>query len=203
MSNYKRFLNTIIISSIVFLLQSCTSSGPATSFYSLFAHPSPEKVSFNNKGTTIGIAPVTLPEYLDNPSVISLTETQRVKILGYHAWAGSFKESINRVLADDISNILNLDAVWSFPWDNRIRPDYQIRIVFDELAGKQGDKVRLKAKWTVLNKKGNTAVLVGSKNIEQATNSKSADDYVAAINRTLNELSLSIAKQLAARLSES
>lgn len=200
MNNYRRLFHIIFIGLIVFFMKGCASSGPATAFYSLFANRSPEKIDFENKKISIGIGPIVLPEYLDNPSIISLTETQRVKILGYHAWAGSFRESINRVLADDISNILNVDAVWSFPWDNRVRPDYQIRIVFDELAGRQGDKVRLSAKWTVLNKKGDTVILVGSKNIERATASGSVDDYVAAINQTLSSLSLSVAKQLAADL---
>ncbi len=186
----------LVLLSLLCGLASCASSGPATRFYSLFADSSIEPVEHSLGKISIGVGPVILPDYIENPSVVSLTSSQQVRVSGYHAWAGNLKESMTRVLADDISGALNLDAVWGFPWDNRVRPDYQIRVVIEQFDGVRGGQVNLRAKWTLLNKSADKVLSVGSVSLSEASVGRGIDNYVATLNRLLNRLSLSIVEKL-------
>ncbi len=186
----------LVLLSVVVGLTSCASSGPATRYYSLFADSSVKSIEHSLSNISIGVGPVILPDYIEDPSVVSLTSGQQVRVSGYHAWAGNLKESMTRVLADDISGALSLDAVWGFPWDNRVRPDYQIRVVVEQFDGVRGGQVNLRAKWTLLNKSADKVLSVGSVSLSEVSAGGGIDNYVAALNRLLNRLSMSIAEKL-------
>ncbi len=187
-----------LIAAVLVAINGCASSGPATRFYSLFAERDITPIEHQLEDVSIGIGPIVLPDYLDNPSVVSVTRSQRVRIAGYHAWAGSLKESMTRVLADNVSQSLTLDGVWGFPWDNRTRPDYQVRIVVEQFDGVRGGEVQLRAKWTVLNKKADKVLKLGAANLSEKLSSDDVDGYVAGLNRLLNGLSGSITESLSA-----
>lgn len=192
----KKIRLSVVLLSVVFGLAACASSGPATRYYSLFADSSIESVEHSLGNISIGVGPVILPDYIEDPSVVSLTSGQQVRVSGYHAWAGNLKESMTRVLADDISGALKLDAVWGFPWDNRVRPDYQIRVVVEQFDGVRGGQVNLRAKWTLLNKSADKVLSVGSVSLSEASAGSGIDSYVSALNRLLNRLSMTIAEKL-------
>lgn len=191
-------LRLACLSCAFILLSSCVSSGPATSYYSLFSSAGEKQAIVNDPDLSVGVGPITLPEYLENPAIVSLTDTQRVRVAGYHAWAGNFTDSVTRVLADDLSSALGLRRVWAFPWDSRIRPDMQVRVVFDEFAGIRGGEIRLSAKWTLLSANATKIELIEHVDLKETSNTESVDDYVATLNALLNRLSLSIARRIEA-----
>ena len=186
-------------------LTACISSGPATKYYSLFVDPNlVNRVSTTglSQDTSLGIGPVYIPEYLNNPAIVSLTESQQVRIAGYDAWAGSLKEAMTRVLADHVSQATGLDNIWGFPWDNRVRPQYQVRIVVEEFAGQRNGVVKLNAKWTLLNQYGDEVLLVSAERLSENAQGADANAYVAALNTLLNRLASSIAEKAIVRLAE-
>ncbi|MFL0811420.1 MAG: PqiC family protein [Agarilytica sp.] len=178
------------------ILTACASSGPATSFYTLYSDTNIAAVKEETAKISIGIGPIVLPDYLENPSVVTQSNSNKLSVLGYHAWAGSLNEAMSRVLADDVSSALNLDSVWSFPWDNRIRPQYQIRVVVDQFDGKRGGEVSLRVKWTLLNEAGDKLLALRKVEMKKNTGTKSVEDYVATMNALLNELSVTIVNEL-------
>lgn len=184
------------------LLNACVSSGPATTYYSLFPHKAPPQVQLKNSDISLGVGPLTIPEYLDNPSIVSLTNSQRIRVAGYHAWAGDIKESMTRVLAANISASLQEKDVWAFPWDNRVRPRYQLRMVFDEFAGELGGEVELRARWTLLDLRSSEVLYLGSASFTENSLSDDMDGYVAVLNRLLNSFSSKVAGELAARMNK-
>lgn len=194
-------MNNVFISALmslcILLTVSCTSSGPATSYYSLFASKSIERVHLNSSEISIGVGPILLPEYLENPAVVSLSRSQIVRVSGYHAWAGDLKDAMSRVIAQEVSTALSADKVWAFPWDNRVRPQYQIRIVFEEFSGIRGGQVSLRAKWSLLNQRGDTVLLFATEQFSSNTSSESVDTYVAELNQLLNQFSLRVAEESA------
>lgn len=182
------------------LLGACSSSGPATRYYSLFPAQSltaSAKVPINISQTaSIGVGPVLLPDFLENPSIIGLTDSTQVKVYSYHAWAGDLKESMIRVLAEDLSQQWQWNAVWGFPWDNRVRPDYQLRLVVDNFAGVRGGSVQLSFKWTLLNKKADKILLMGKERLIGATTDDSVENYISVMNQLINDASAAIAPKV-------
>lgn len=176
----------------------CASSGPQTTFYSLFAksYSPSETTEISKPGFSLGVGPVVFPDYIDNPSIVSVTSGQRVRVSGYHAWSGDFNRAFTRVLADDISSLTNVDRVWGFPWDNRVRPEYQARVVVEEFSGIRGGEIVLNVKWTLLNKTADKVLLVGKERLTQSTATDSIGDYVVALNQLTNALSLVMAEKI-------
>ncbi len=198
--SFKSLIAVILVST----LTACSSSGPATSYYSLFPNKEASQTQFplQHPASTIslGVGPVVLPDYIDYPSVVALTSSAKVKVYGYHAWAGDLDESINRVLVENISNHLQLDSVWRFPWDNRVRPKYQLRIVIESFAGIRGQSLDLVLKWTLLNKSADTLLDMGKEKLVMPLADSSVDAYVQTMNEALNQVSTTIAEKISTQL---
>jgi len=189
-------LKYTLFSVAIALLAGCISSGPKTQYYSLFATVQGEavgKYSLAQQAHTFGIGPVLLPEYLDNPSVISLDSTHQLRVSGYNAWAGDLESSIARVLSTDLARLWDIDGVWAFPWDSRARPDYQVRLVLGKFDGARGGEVQLMARWQVFDQLEREQVYVGNASFKSVSNDESVDAYVSVLNSLLGQLAEAIA----------
>nr|MBX2857529.1 PqiC family protein [Cellvibrionaceae bacterium] len=96
-------------------------------------------------------------------------------------------------LADNLAQYWVLDKVSAFPWDNRARPAYQLRLVFEEFGGRRGGEVHLRVFWTLLSQQGDKVYLAKRSALLATTAQSSAESYVAALNQLLNQLSYELA----------
>lgn len=175
----------------------CTSSGPKTTFYSLFPKAEqPGQFALNQSTISVGVGPVSMPEFLDNLGIVSTSGNQVVRVSGYHAWAGDLKSSITRVIALDLSRHFDIDDVWPFPWDTRTRPDVQLRISIDEFYGRRGGDVTLSARWVLLTKRARKELGVDRITLTRTTANDSVETYVAALNDVLGEFTQRMAAQV-------
>jgi len=184
---------------ILFIIFSLTisacSSTPNTEYYSLLAQTKDhQNISSNNtdQNNSIGIGPLVIPDMLNNFGIISIKNGNQLSLAIYDLWAGNLKNNITQVLADNISSQLDNERVWPFPWDNRNRPKLQVRIILERFMGELGGQVTLQAKWTLLDEYGRKELQTNKSAFSQATTSDSYADYVAALNRTLHQLSQEI-----------
>lgn len=190
-------MNKVSVFSIICIvaacLSACSSSGPATSFYAL---SSPHQISSDIESGAIGVVPVVLPEYLDNIAIVSRENRVSLNVSGRHAWAESLDKGFNRVLAANLSYFLEQGVV-SFPWDQRDRPQKQLRVVIEAFDGVRGGEVNLTASWSVFDIAEKSVVGKGRIHLQSET---SSGDYLAYIN-ALNTLAEQFAEQLASKLS--
>jgi len=193
---------SIIFISLIVLICAACSSVPTTQYYTLVAD---DKIDITENQSrpkilkandSIGIGPLVIPNSLENFSVISTENNNNMVINPYHLWAGNLKANINQVLADNISRSLSIDNVWAFPWDNRNRPKLQVRIVFEQFVGERGKSVTLQSKWTLLDDYGKKEIKTEKTVITESLQSTSYLEYVQALNKSLNKLSLLIAKEI-------
>lgn len=183
--------------SVVFLA-GCVSTGPQTQYFSLFAI-TPEaapSLAPASAQISLGVGPVSLPEFMENPAVVSTTASQQVRVSGRYAWAGELKDSMARVMAANLSEALQTDNVWQFPWDTRARPSYQLRVVFSEFNGERGGDVKLAANWLLIDTSENSPVLVRSLRLTTTTADEAIDTYVTALNTLLNQFSKTLADEV-------
>lgn len=192
-----QMLKTFCIICCALLLNACMSGGPATKYYALFSdknvQPLPEGIT---NIASIGVGPIVLPDFLENPSIVSVSSSQRVVVSGYHVWAGDLKDGISRVLSDNLGAYYESSNVWAFPWDVRTRPQYQVRVEFLDLSGERGKSVQLKAKWSLIDSKADSLVALGQVSFSEKTSDESYDEYVGAVNRNLHQLSLALAEKV-------
>lgn len=140
---------------VMVLLSVCAGCGttPPSRFYLLEA----VEPDTRNDGTGqphIGIRRVEIPEYLGRNEIVFRKGDAEVELAPLHRWAEPLRDSVPRVLAENISTLLNTERISVYPWTGGAPPDYEVavRIVrFD--AGDDG-LVRLVAHWQVARNPG-------------------------------------------------
>ncbi len=188
----------IVTLGILVLLTTSCSSVPETQYYTLVAENNVSRLtpSTNNKAVNIGIGPLVIPNILDNFSIISIEKNNQISLSAYHLWGGNLKDNINQVLADNISNHLGINGVWPFPWDNRNRPELQVRIVFERFIGERGKNIILQAKWTILTDNGRKELMTHKYQNNKPLQDDSYLTYVKSLNEALNDFALEISQKL-------
>lgn len=179
------------------LLTGCATSQP-THYYDLAALPAPV-VGGVNRAVRLGIGPVTLPQVLDQPGVVSRIGVTGVQVASFHIWAGDLEPAFTRTLAASVAQQLQLEQVWPAPWDNRFRPEYQVRVFVERFSGTLNGAVELQLTWSLLGDEGQR--LITTKRYHgQRTSQGGYAGYVDSLNQLLGEFSQHVANELSGRL---
>ncbi|WP_018013539.1 PqiC family protein [Teredinibacter turnerae] len=186
-----------LVAGLLLSFSGCGVSGPKTQYYSLFPGvEANQETRLEGDDLSFGVGPIILPEYLQQTSIVSRNAGQQLTVSGVNAWGGDLNATLSRVLATNLSTLWQQDDVWAFPWDTRARPNYQIRIVFEDFSGVRGGKVTLKARWLLLGNKGKQQLAVGLQELSESTSSNSAEAYVSVLDNLLKRFSVNLSKQI-------
>lgn len=186
----------------------CSNTAP-TRFYVLSAMPE-RAAAEPGKGTAIGIGPITLPQYLNRPQIVTRIGGNQLNVAEFDQWGGDLNDNITRALAANLSNLLETDRVSLYPWKDEAPIDYQVTI--DVLSFEQdvdGSSL-LTAYWSIIDPKSGKARLMrrsvyrdtsdtarpdtaGSAGAILGQGARPYDGIVAAMSRNLEALSRDIA----------
>jgi len=174
------------------LLAGCGRS-PQTTFYTLtplVAEATAPKVP----GPSIAIASVTLPELVDRPQLVVPAAGTRVTILETQRWAEPLKSALPRLLADNISRLMNSDRVSAYPQHAANSAEYRLFVDIQrfELAG---STVVVDALWEIRSAKGAKPVTGRSKLVEPV-GSADYEAVVAGYSRAVATLSKEMVQSL-------
>ncbi|PID45684.1 MAG: hypothetical protein CSB47_07790 [Proteobacteria bacterium] len=191
---------TLILAS---LLSACSTLGNndeglgGTRFYSLTPlalSSSKPTIQANNPSLRIGVGPIGLSRLLRRPQIITRKSATEVAMAEKHQWGGILKEDLSRVLTDNFSAILGTENVEKYPWKLSFKPKYSVRIDIDQLDGKLGQNVTLKARWRLL--RGREEIAVRNSTITSKVSGSDYNAYVAAQSQALLQLTQEIARHM-------
>ncbi|MDI3324471.1 PqiC family protein [Pontibacterium granulatum] len=186
-------LRTVILGVLALGMIGCAAQ-PPTHYYDLTAVSAPAKQRLP-QSVSLGIGPVTLPELLDQPGVVSRKGDTVVNVATYHIWAGELEPAFTRVLAENVARRLEHDRVWPSPWDNRFRPEYQVRIFVDRFSGEVNGEVVLNLTWSLLGDYGQE--LIRTQRYRGTVIAEGGyHGYVNALNQLLAAFSEQLASEL-------
>ena len=187
-------LAVMTLSVYLISLGGCTTT-PPTNFYILTPLPSAESLgpaTVAAGGPSIGIGPVTLPQYLDRPQIVTRASRARLNLGEFDQWAAPLKDIVASVLAENLSMLMSTDHIAVYPWPRSTTIDYQIMVDVTRFDGEMGGEVLLLARWSIVGKDGKEWVKKKSRFSQPA----GAPDYeatVTAMSRALERLSRDIA----------
>ena len=193
------FVNSIIIIVLITLI-GCASTEPSR-FYmlqSLAGKDIIQKSPATACHVSIGIGPVEIPDYLDRPQIVTRSGPNEMKFAEFDRWAGSLRDNIASVLAENLSLMLSTDEVFLYPWNPALDIDYGINVNILHLDSIPGDHVTLKALWTVSGRKENKELITRVSDIKEKLNASGYNAIVDAISRTFVILSAEIATEIRA-----
>ena len=181
-------------SCIALLLGACAAS-PPVQFYVLDTVP---RTSGNtDSDVTIGLGPMSFPDYLKRPQIVTRTAGSEMIIDEFQRWAEPVDRSFIRILAANVDDMLESAVVVVFPYSMNIRIDMRvIGRVFRFDTDTAGLAV-LDVQWAAGDGTDNSIVEPRRSHYEaRATDLQDYDAIVMALNETLDAFSRDVAAAL-------
>lgn len=185
-------MRRILAAALLLVIAGCSQS-PPTEFYTLSGMQLPPG-GLSAPRTVVGIGPVTLPDYLDRPQIVTRASGNRVILASFHAWVEPVDGMFTRVLVGNISSLLATDNVVTLPQRRPMPLDYQVEVDVTRFDADLSGRAVLDARWRVFGKDGDRLVEEGRSTIvEPVAEPGSYEAIVAAMSKALARMSSTIA----------
>lgn len=142
----RRRTAALVLAAVAWL--AACASAPPEHFYRLGGAPV-AALSQPGAGPAIAIGPVTLPELVDRPQMVTLAGGSRVDISETHRWAEPLKLAIGRVVAGELSTALGLPLVYAHPQVGGAEAALRITINVQRFDAEPGRGVSDELLWSV------------------------------------------------------
>jgi uncharacterized lipoprotein YmbA len=177
-------------------LAGCAAS-PPSSFYKLSALTESQQPVMDNRNErcpSIGIGPVTIPVYLDRSQIVTLLSQNKIQLAEFHQWSEPLKDSIARVLAENMAKLICTEYVATFPWQGNRPVQFWISVDINHFEGTLGKKVQLSALWIIHQGEDKRVVMTEAFASREVLEGESYETMVSAMSNLLEALSRDIAK---------
>src|SRR5262245_20030397 len=101
-------------------------------------------------GTTLGVGPIHVAEYLDRPAITVRVEPTEGERISVDRWAEPLDSMVARVIAEDLHARFEGGQLVAFPWYPNDAPHVQVRMWLNRLE-RSGDRARVAATWELLD----------------------------------------------------
>lgn len=162
-----------------------------TRLYLLEALPPP--VAAQAGAPSIGVGPVSLPEYADRPQLVTRSGDNEIELAPFARWAAPLREQVARSLAENLSALLDVEQVAVFPWRNPGAIDYQVIVEIHRFDADAAGNALLGARWRVHRKGRVEPVASGRSEYTDPMGAQGNGRFAAAQSRSLQGLSGEIA----------
>ncbi len=145
-TNIKILLTLIVL----FTLNGCMGS----SSYYVLSQPTQPTVTYANKGRTIGVQKVTVPEYLYKRDLAVAKSSNEITLLSGAVWGEDLDAGLTRRLISFLQKKFNQPSIYAYPWGLDREPNMKVNLHVTRFIA-QGDKVYLDANWDVIQSSTN------------------------------------------------
>jgi uncharacterized lipoprotein YmbA len=177
---------------VLFLASGCAQTQP-TRFYTLSAlQPGAGEASAD--GPAIGLEPVILPDYLDRPQIVTRAGPNRMMLADFDVWVEPLSGMFTRVLAQNLSVLLETEDVVILPELRDVRFDHHVQATVTQFDIDENGQAVLDALWAVYGRDGRRLVRQDrSRLMETVAEPGDHAAIAAAMSRALEGLSRDIA----------
>ena len=199
----KLFSPVLAIVIVGLLLVACTATKPSR-FYTLSSLPDDGAAATGAASSelAIGVGPISLPNYLDRPEMVTRTTPNEFQLAEFDRWGESLGNVFPRVMAENLSVLLATDQVVLLPRRRSTAIDYQVEVQVTRFDADVGGPAVLAARWELFDNRGKSLVVNRSTFTEAvAGDSETAggEDYgsvATAMSKTVAALSREIASAI-------
>jgi uncharacterized lipoprotein YmbA len=184
-----------------FVLAGCLARGPAkpTDFYvlnSLYSSEAEAKVIARLKDTAIAVGPIRLPQLLDRPQIVTRTNPNKIRMVEFSQWSEPLRVNFARVLAENLTILLDSEQIIIFPFLKEALFDYQVTVEVTRFDGNFADGAQMRTSWTIWGPKRRQVLLNKYSRFKEPVSSDDIEALVAAKSRIIADLSKEIAQAI-------
>ena len=103
----------------------------------------------NPSNLILGVGPIYFPGYLRRPEVVTLASPNQVNISPEDRWAEPLDKNFERVVTENLTQILNTRKIEKYPWPRSVHVDYQIVIDVQRFDTNTNKESQLTARWII------------------------------------------------------
>lgn len=137
-------LRLAIVGALFTALAACGST-PPNNYYVLTAEVN---AAANAQTPSIGVGPITIPEYLNRNSMVFQQSGNQLDIEKSERWAEPLTDGILRVMSINLGSALGTQNVQGFPWSPGQTPDYGVTVRILEMDANAAG-AEMVAEWEV------------------------------------------------------
>jgi uncharacterized lipoprotein YmbA len=199
MDRFSSPLLGLIVGFLVMVLLGCAST-PPTRFFVLSPIAGFERTGsrMGERCFAIGIGPVKIPEYLNQPEIVTRITQNEVTVDEFAKWAEPLEDNISRVLAENLSSLLCTRSIAIFPWKGGTPIDYRIDVHVIQMDGVLGENAFLDVSWSIADSadRKKPALVTKRSRYKEPTGGGDYGAFVSAQGRNLASLSRDIAEAI-------
>jgi uncharacterized lipoprotein YmbA len=179
-----KFLVLIILAAMM----GCGSSKPSR-YYLLSELKNQEQKSSFKQQLKIGIGPLRFPEYLQRPQIGFFMNENQLQYAEYDRWAEPLDENFMRVLTENLSELLDLDQVYMYPFIGAPQIDYQIIMDIRKFEMNERSQVVLTVQWEIVKAGDQQPLLTQRSTYVQPVDSDNYISIVAGMSQAVERFS--------------
>jgi uncharacterized lipoprotein YmbA len=179
-------------------LAACTRTRP-TMFYTLVTAVEPPAARRRlGKGLVVGLGPITLPQYLDRPDIVTREGANQMRLAEFHQWAQPLEPMLAQIMAEDLLALLGAEDVIPVPQRRDVPLDRVVEVDVNRFEADEAGEVVLDARWRVYEGDDDTLITSGRSTVtEQGAPVPDYDAIVAAMSQAVGQVSAEIAFAIA------
>jgi uncharacterized lipoprotein YmbA len=175
-------------------------SSPKVSYYTLgTARIENNPVEPTGTDYTVAVGPVSLPEVVDRPELVTRVGANEVDLDGERRWAEPLGSAISRLIAEHLTHSLCAPQLLAYPYSAIDMADYRVIVDIQRFDSEIRRGATIDAIWTIrrLSQK-DAETKTGRSHIQETTVGDGYEAPVAAHSRALATLSSDIAEAIRA-----
>ena len=183
-----------LVLGLIILLAGCGKSTP-TNYYTLTAN-SALTTQNNLPKTTLRVARVAIPQYLDRDAVVSRNDAVVLKVDSVQVWAEPLGDGLRRVLQNQLAPELLERNITVLPLGSEDAGTYTLLVDILRLDGEFNGQAQLQAQWSVITSNTNHSLADGIFVAQETIQGNTYEDLVRGFSKLTQRLASHISQNL-------
>ncbi|MBV8650977.1 MAG: membrane integrity-associated transporter subunit PqiC [Alphaproteobacteria bacterium] len=134
-------------------------------------------------GSLIGVVPVTVPDYLDRPEIVTRSSSNEITVTDSRRWAERLSTNATGILAENLAQMLGAERVVVLPARSEV--DYEVALDLRRFEIDANGQALMIGRWSVIDAKNRKEVARGGLHRSEPVADSSYDAIAAAMSRNL------------------
>ena len=144
----------------------------------------------------LGLGPITLPQYLHRPQMVTRTGEYQVTFSEVHRWAEDLEAGFARIMREDLQRTTGATQVLIYPWLAGRMVQYAIEVDVLRFEGDAAGAVDLWASWRIRDTATRDVLVAQESRIAEQAAGTTRSAIVTAQSRAIVALSREVAAAL-------
>ena len=144
-------------------------------------------------GLVVGVGPIEFPDYLDRSERVVRVGVNQVRFSDNERWAEPLERNFARVLAQNLSVLLDTGRIYVFPWFTSLAISHEVKVDVLQFDTDRDGDATLRVRWALRAESSEQVVISKESRFEQPSRGSGPEGAVQALSEAVGQLASEIA----------